>query len=411
MVRVLTPLDIRRTAEQRSRDHMGKLTYILRNDRTAASAHVILDGTDVHASHPKGEHRLITFRNTDDKAALAKFQDVIKQHFHPRDGWVLDDKKPGTALYPEWPKQPSPEEVAAAAAAQKLRSLGYVADTDIMVIDLKRQRTVSDLEIALDKARGVETMWALTTAFSDGAGTQALFTRLHEAVPKLQALGVDSPWDTLTRSSATSLRGLAGYLEQKKDLSELRATGDLQLVKPLVQTEMTTLALCSDPISATTMEQLAKRRTPKMTGLHLRLAVEAEPDPAAVSAVPSLLASRLAELTVEGLPDVTETITQLLAASSSALKRSPLPASVRLDGGCADGDALVAAVTAWIERGTSTLSTSTVPSKLELGDDVRGSLDEELLAVIEEKVGATFVSPFSPEAQDPRAKQLWTILA
>src|SRR5688500_9948206 len=194
---------------------MGKLTYILRNDRTNAGAHVILDGTDVHASHPKGEHRLITFKNTDDKAALAKFQDVIKQHFHPRDGWVLDEKKPGTAVYPEFPKAPSPEEVAAAAAAQKLRSLGYVADDDIMVIDLKKQRTVSDLEIALDKARGIETLWALTTAFSDGGGALALFTRLHKAVPELRGLHLDCPWDTLTRASATSLRCIAQYLEEK----------------------------------------------------------------------------------------------------------------------------------------------------------------------------------------------------
>jgi hypothetical protein len=390
---------------------MGKLTYILRNDRTNAGAHVILDGTDVHASHPKGEHRLITFKNVDDKAALAKFQDVIKQHFHPRDGWVLDDKKPGTAVYPEWPKQPSPEEVAAAAAAQKLRSLGYVADDDIMVIDLKKQRTVSDLEIALDKARGVETLWALTTAFSDGGGTQALFTRLHKAVPELSALFLDSPWDTLTRASATSLRGLAGYLEEKRDLVQLGATGEVRLVKPLVQTELTTLALCSDPIDALTMEQLAKRKTPKLATLHLRLCVEGEADPAAVSAVPSLLASRLSTFTVEGLPDVTDTITQLLAVSASALKRSPLPANVRLDGSCGDGDALVAAVNAWIERGASTLSTSTVPSKLELGEDVRSMLDDAALTIIDEKLGAAYVSPFAPEAHDPRAKQLWSILA
>lgn len=390
---------------------MGKLTYILRNDRTNAGAHVILDGSDVHASHPRGEHRLISFKNADDKAALAKFQDVIKQHFHPRDGWVLDEKKPGTALYPEWPVQPSPDEVAAAAAAQKLRSLGYVADTDIMVIDLKKQRTVSDLEIALDKARGIETLWALTTAFSDGAGTQALFTRLHEAVPKLRALHLDSPWDTLTRSASTSLRGLPGYLEQKKDLGELGATGEIRLVKPLVQIELTTLALCSDPIDAATMDHLAKRRTPKLATLHLALAVEGEADPAAVKLVPSLLASRLSTLTVEGLPDVTETITELLAASASALKRSPLPASVRLDGSCADGAALVAAVATWIERGSSSLLTSTVPSKLELGDGVRGDLDDETLAVIEEKLGDPYVSPFSPEAHDPRAKLLWSILA
>jgi hypothetical protein len=390
---------------------MGKLTYILRNDRTNSGAHVILDGTDVHASHPRGEHRLISFKNTDDKAALAKFQDVIKQHFHPRDGWVLDEKKPGTAVYPEWPKQPSPEEVAAAAAMQKLRSLGYVADDDIMIIDLKKQRTVSDLEIALDKARGIQTLWALTTAFSDGGGTQALFTRLHEAVPELRALHLASPWDTLTRSAATSLRGLAGYLEQKKDLEELGATGEVRLTKPLVQASMTSLAVCSDPIDATTMDQLAKRRTPKLATLHLCLAVEAEPDAAAVALVPSLLASRLATLTVEGLPDVTDTITQLLAASASALKRSPLPANVRLDGSCGDGAALVAAVDKWIEQGTSSLSTSTVPSKLELGDVVRGDLDDATLAVIEEKLGEPYVSPFAPEAYDERAKQLWSILA
>jgi hypothetical protein len=390
---------------------VGKLTYILRNDRTNAGAHVILDGTDVHASHPKGEHRLITFRNSDDKAALAKFQDVIKQHFHPRDGWVLGDKKPGAAIYPEWPVPPSPEEVAAAAAAQKLRQLGYVADDDIMIIDLKKQRTVSDLEIALDKARGVQTLWALTTGFSDGAGTQALFTRLGAAVPLLQSLHLDCPWDLPARAALTSLRGVAGYLEAKRALATVTLTGEVRLSKPLAQDHLVTLAICSEPIDGATMDALAKRKTPRLTTLHLCLAVEGEADADAVKLVPSLLASRLETLTVEGLPDVTETITQLMAASASALKRAPLPAHVRLDGLCDDGAALKTAVTQWIERGASSLSTSSVPSQLELGVEARALLDEETLTFVDEKLGAPYASPFSPDAYDPRAKQLWSILA
>lgn len=377
---------------------MGKLTYVLRNDRTLARAHVIVDGLDVHASHPKGEHKLISFKTESDKAALTKFQDVIKQHFHPREGWVLDAKKPGVAEYPEFPKPATDEEIAAAAAATRQRRLGYVLDGEMMVLDLKRQRSVGDLEIALERAVGVTDLWVLTTpADNDGAGPRSLFTRLHAAAPKLRALMIDCPFEPLARAAATELPGLAGFLEQRKNLVRLAVTGEMRLTKPLLQESLTTLAVCAGPVDAVTMEQLARRRTPQLMTIELCVSVEGEADADAVAAVPSLLASTLDTLTVIGLPDVAATITQLLES------KRPLPAQVELDGSCADGDALLAAVKLWQTRAPK--------SRLEIGEHVRGLVDEAANAALEAAVEDAFPSPFSPEAHDPRARALWATLA
>lgn len=374
---------------------MGKLTYLLRNERTLAKAHVIVDGTDVHASHPRGEHRLITFKTDNDKAALAKFQDVIKQHFHPRDGWVLEEKKPGLAVYPEFPKPPSEAEIAAAAAAQRQKSLGYVIEDKTMVLNLEKQRTVGDMEIALGHAAGILDLWALTKS-DDGQSARALFLRLHEAAPKLRGLFLDCPWQTLTRSCATPLPGLPAYLDEHRTLERISVVGEVNLTKPLQQDALASLALCADPIDADTIGvALAQRKTPKLATLHLNMAVEGSADGDAVDALPSILNAPLETLTLEGLPNVEEMIAHVLAAKH-------VPSVVRLDGSCGDGDALVAAVNNWSDA---------AKGKLLLGSNVRDLLDDEASTQVEAKLGEEwFTSPFAPESQDPKVRELWSKL-
>src|SRR5581483_1394768 len=119
--------------------------------------------------------------------------------------------------------------------------LGYAVDGDWMALDLSKQRTISDLEIALEHAGGVTVLWALTTG--GDAGLQALLTRLHAAIPTLRELFIDNPWEQLGRACKSDPRGLDAYLAQHKTLTRLQVTGVLSsLTRPIVQAGLTTLS-------------------------------------------------------------------------------------------------------------------------------------------------------------------------
>jgi hypothetical protein len=376
---------------------MGKLTYLLTNDRNLRKAHVLIDGTDVHASHPRGEPRLVTFKTGSDKDALAKFQELIKTHFHPRDGWILAEKKPGVADYPEFPKPPTEEELAAAAAAVRARKLGYAQDGTYMVLDVSRQRTVGDLEIALERAGDTEQLWVITALDDeDGASAHSVFSRLEAAAPKLRTLAVDCPWDTLTRSAGVPLPGLGAFLDKRRTLERLSVTGQAVWSRPLAMPQLTELSLCADPLDPEALARITPKSLPALKTLRLGLAVEDVADQEAIERVPSLPLAQLDTLTVTALPDVAAMMTRLLKSAKA------LPAHVELDGSVADGEVLLALVKRWQKE---------TQASLALGEEARGDVDEDTDAALEEAIGSAFSSPFAPDAQDPRAQALWKRIA
>jgi len=378
---------------------VAKLTYIITLSQPPfTKARVVLDGTDVHASHPENTARLVRFPNDTAEAALATFQKVIRKYFHPAQGWILDAKKPGVADLEPWgPPPPTKEEQAAIAAKARQRSLGWAMDKEVMVLALSRQRTTSDLEITLDQAKDATVLHVGTNVDDEaGVGLTALLTALEAgAAPNLDEISFDCPTEPLAKSAALRLGGLSRLLEKRQFL-RFAAVGTFHWPMKAAQHDLDTLRLLSPKLTADLIERIGRTVAPELRTLQVGLSVEQEADPDACAAVMKLPMAHLEELTLVGLNDVATTMMMLLGSGRV------LPKTVRLDGRCDDDDALQAAISAWHARQSSTLC---------VGPTLLGAIEEETIAALGDAGITPFASPFEAGQRDARVRALWAQLA
>lgn len=384
---------------------MGKLTYVIEQTRKISDTkyRVVLDGLVVHASHPEQADKLIRFESKDDKEALQTFQKVIQKYFHPRDGWTLKEKKPGVADLTPWgPPPPSKEEVESQKKNQRRRQLGWAAEDGIMVLDLKRQKTVNDLEIALDGGGANTIMSVLTSGEDDiGAGFSLLSGRLLEgAMPKLTEIHIDSPWETLTRSAQLPLSGLGLVFEKRRNFTVIGAVGDIDVTASFAQPKLTTLRLLSPELAPGAIDRIARMGAEDLKTLQLGLCVDGDTegaaDPAAEAALLKLPFAQYDELTVTGVTNVAALLEALLKAGRQ------LPKHTRIDGGNSDDARLIAALLAWKEKAPGTLS---------LGDALHVAAGPKVQPALEAAAVETFVSPFDSQQRDPKMRELWQVFA
>ncbi len=378
---------------------MAKLTYIITLSQPPfTKARVVLDGNDVHASHPENTARLVRFPNDSGEAALATFQKVIRKYFHPAQGWILDEKKPGVADLEPWgPPPPTKEEQAAAATKARQRSLGWAMDDGVMVLALSRQRTTSDLGIALEQAKDATALHVGTNIDDEaGVGLTALLTALEGgAASNLEEISFDCPSEPTVKAAALRLGGLARLLEKRQFL-RFTAVGTFHWPLKAAQHDLHTLRLLSPKLTADLVERIGRTVAPELRVLQIGLSVEQEADPEACASVMKLPMAQLEELTLVGLNDVATTMMQLLGSGRV------LPKSVRLDGRCADDDALQGAISAWHSRQSSTLA---------VGPTLLGAVEEESITAFGDAGIKPFASPFDAGQRDARVRGLWAQLS
>ncbi|HEY1100621.1 MAG TPA: hypothetical protein VGF99_16900 [Myxococcota bacterium] len=374
---------------------MAKLTYIIELSQPPfTKVRVVLDGTDVHASHHAQPAKLVKFPNASHDEAVATFQKVIRKYFHPSQGWTLKDKLPGVADLAPWGPPPKTQaELEAEANAERIRKLGYVFDDDTMVIALRRQKTKRDLEIAFEAAGAVSRLVVLTD--QDDAEGSVLTAMLGEldlgAAPKLDEIVFDQPFDTLAKAVQIPLRGLSRLVE-KRQLERFFAAGAFHWPMRAQQPHLETLSLATAQMQADIVERIARTDAPNLKNLHLALAVEQEAVPEACAAVLRIKLSQLEQLTLIGVPDV-PTMLEILATSGRIM-----PATLALDGSIDDGAALIEVVDAVMAK-------EKAPT-LRFGEAVYGSIDEETITALSERGIEKFDSPFLPTARDERVRKL-----
>lgn len=388
---------------------MGKLTYVVENSHSLRLARVVLDGTDVHASHPSDVHKLVRFENDTDKAALETFKKVVEKYFHPRDGWRLKEKRPGVADLTSWaPPPPSEEEKRAAeeekrAAAEigKRRIQGYAVDGDVMVLDLKRQARLADMEIAFEGAKHVTTLGIITADGDDerGAWRMPACAGLLEsgALPRLAHLTLDCPFEAAGTVAQWEQRGVALILQKLKTLETFSCVGQIDWPRIAALPALRIVRVLSDPLSAENVENIAATRAPLLDAVQLGLSFEQASDPLAEAALLRLLRPGLAHLSVEGLPDVGATLDAFLAS-----KRA-LPGELCVDGGVTDEDALIEAL--------ARVRKAAPRTTLRTGEEVAGALSDDAAARLTALGVEAFDSRFTPEAADERLRALWNGLA
>ena len=382
---------------------MGKLTYVIEQSRKFSDTRyrVVLDGNVVHASHPESADKLVRFENASEKEALATFQKVIQKYFHPRDGWTLKDKKPGVADLTPWgPRPKSKEELETQAKNERRRQMGWAADGGLMVLELKRQKSVNDLEISLDAGAAATSLTILTSSDDEaGAGMSALCSLLVEgAMPKISEVHVECPWVPLARATTIRLTGFAALLEKRRAFRVIGALGDFDLSAAFTQPALTTLRLFPRQLKGGSIERIGRMGAEDLRVLQLGLADDAGTDVAAEAAVFKLPFVHLDELSVCGVVDVAATIQRFVAAGRQ------LPKHVRLDGGGKDDAALRAALAAWTAKTGSA-------SQLSLGENVLRTIDDKTREALETASVGTFASPFEPQQRDEKVRELWQVLA
>lgn len=379
---------------------MAKLTYIIELSQPPfTKVRVVLDGTDVHASHHQVHSRLVKWPHTSHDEAVATFQKVIRKYFHPSQGWMLKEKKPGVADLEPWgPPPKSAAEVEAEAALRRQRDLGWMSNGEVMVIELKRQKTRRDLEITLERAGEARALHVLMNpADEDGVGLTALLTEIElGAAPNLDEIAFDCPWEPESRASKLQLRGL-GRLLEKRQLTRFYGVGTFLWPARAVQPDLEVLQLGASLMDADLVERIAKTEAPSLRTLRLALSFEYDVSAEAVGALLRIKTSQLDELTVLGLPDVPMTMEMLLASGRV------LPKAVHLDGVCDDDAALLEVVTAWQKKPSA--------PALSFGDKVYAALAEEAITSLSEARIERFESPFNPAHRDEAARALWAKLA
>ena len=312
---------------------------------------------------------------------------------------MLQEKKPGFADLEPWgPPPKSAAEIEAEATLRRQRDLGWMSNGDVMVIELRRQKTKRDLEITLERAAETRALHVLMNpGDEEGVGLTTLLAELElGAAPHLDETAFDCPWEPEARSSKLQLRGLARLLE-KRQFTRFFGVGTFLWPTRAVQPDLETLQLGASLMDADLVERIARTEAPALRKLALGLSFEYEVTPEAVGALLRLKTAQLEELTVMGLADVPMTMEMLLASGRV------LPKLVYLDGICDDDDGLLEAVTAWQKKPSA--------PTLSFGDQVYGALGEDTISTLSQTGIQRFESPFNPSNRDLAARNLWAKLA
>lgn len=192
-------------------------------------------------------------------------------------------------------------------------------------------------------------------------------------LPALEALILDTHFQTVTRQATNAFGDLAHVLRAMPNLTRLFATGDLVL-SPARHDRLRELYLLGDPLDPALLEGLGASHLQALDTLGITLASDEGPaDPAPLlRALASLRAPRLRALELQGLQDLAGVLTALAAA--------PLPPSWRrlvLDGSIRDEDALLRAL-----RATAPRLGALEALGLPLGDDLSADGDEAARAIL-----------------------------
>jgi len=201
---------------------------------------------------------------------------------------------------------------------------------------------------------------------SPGAGLSSALAGVR--LPSVRSFIFDTYFQTVTRQAGNSPGDLAAVLEAMPALEAAFITGDV-LLRPLVHATLRALFLMADPITPRSLAGLGGSHLPALTTLGIMLASDTEPmegEPVA-AALLKLGAPKLSHLEVDGLADI---VGFLKALSSKALPASW--STLRIDGGIADEDALLAVLG---ERKTKMAKLSTLA--LPLADEVSQDAAEQ----------------------------------
>ncbi len=218
---------------------------------------------------------------------------------------------------------------------------------NVLKWDAPRRRATVTLHRVEAAARMCEAALARMTQLaptclhfvSDPASPGAAFSSAlaRAALPSVERLVLDTPFQTVTRQRLNNFGDLTDALAGLPNLSAAFLTGDLVL-RPTAHARLRDLYLLGDPLSERALQALAKSRLPALRSLGLLLARDsgASPDQAVAAALLGLDAPQLAAIDLADLTDPTDVL--------AALTARPLPPSWRrltLSGPIDDEDALL----------------------------------------------------------------------